>query len=393
MSDPLTLGLLIAVGLILVVVVSLLFSSTPDRHRPAPGAAQGFHLLLLGRNDEARRVLTECIQRGDAPPEAYLRLGDLLRDGGQAARALALHQGLLARPSLDPELRRLAELSLADDLLALDRPEEAVERLAQLDAQVLDEALRERYAQALHRTGRVEDAADVLLKRAKDDPATRGDAARYLAELAREALRSGKLETALSRAKRARQQDPDLATSYAVEGDALRQRDRHEEALEVWRLGFERGGAARDALLPRMVEAAFSIGKMEWLLEELESMLDRHPQDTGLWRAVTNLRLRRGDLETFFARVESPPAPDAIDLPTSSGWLRHLGAMDDATPFRRLLGHLPDSFGPQAWRCLRCRATDPEPREVCMSCGSLEDLVPAAGPGAGRALLATGDPQ
>jgi lipopolysaccharide biosynthesis regulator YciM len=388
MNDPVTIGLLIAVALIVVVVVALLFSSTPIPRRPRKGAAEAFHRLLLGQRAQARRLLTEIVRRSDAAPEVYLRLGDLLREDGEVSRALALHQGLLARPSLDEDLRRLAELSVADDLMALGRLEEAERRLATLDEHLVDEALLARHALALHRLGRAEDAAETLVRRAQlEGGEARNHAARYLVEMGRESLRRGKPEVARGRARRARHLDPTLAACYVVEGDALLHAGRPDGAIEIWREGLAQASGSRAALLPRLVEAAFHGGQLEALLGELERLRENHPADRDLWKAVVDLRLRRGDLESFFALVESPPYPGAADLSAWAGWLRHLSAQAEARPLKRLLASMPDSFGPQSWRCATCGAEDPEPRVACPVCGRWSDLVPVP-PGTARALPA-----
>lgn len=386
MNNPVTLGLLVAVGLTLVVVVTLLFTATPVRRRPRKGLAEAFHRLLLGQREEARRLLADLVRADEAPPEAYLRLGDILREDGETTRALALHQGLLARPALDEELRRLAELSVADDLLAMGHVEEAERRLAALDEQLLDEALLARHARALHRLGRHEDAAESLIRRAQiEGGSARLDAARYLAEVGREALRRGRPDTAKARARRARHLDPHLAAAYVVEGDAHLQTGRPDAAIEIWREGLEHASRARGALLARLVEAAFHTGHLDSLLGELQDLADRHPGDRELWKAVVDLRLRRGDLESFFALVESPPYPGAADLSAWASWIRHLSAHADPAALKRLLAGMPDSFGPRSWRCLTCGAEDPEPRVACAVCGTWSDLVPIP-PGRPKAL-------
>jgi lipopolysaccharide biosynthesis regulator YciM len=378
MSDPVSMGLLVTIALILIVVVALLFSGSSSKQKPKRGASEAMHLLLSGEREAAKRLLTDAVRRGEAPPEAYLRLGDLLRADGDASRALSLHQGLLARPTLDPELRRLCELSLADDLLALGRVPEAQQRLAHLERTMRDDGLLARLATALHRLGRADEAAEVLERRVRLGSETaRTDAARYLAEMAREALRDGKLETAHDRARRALALDPKVVTSYLVEGDRLLQISRVEEAVKIWRQGLHACENAGRWLLPRLAEAAYRTGRMDALIEELEEERASRPKDVHLWRAVADLRLRRGDLESFFALVENPPHADAADLSFWAGWLRHLSALENPRHLKRLLRSLPDSSAPGRFRCATCGALDAEPRVACVKCGAWTPLQEA----------------
>ncbi len=389
MTDPVTLGVIITVALIAAVVGVLLFTGAPARRRPAKGDAEAFHRLLLGHRDEARQLMTELVRAGDATPQVYLRLGVLLREEGQLKRSLALHQGLLARDGLEDDVRRLTELAVAEDLLAMGRSEDAASRLSELDKHLIDEDVLAMHAVALHRLGRLDDAADVLLRRAKLGKQREDlEAARYLVEIGREALRNGQPDTAARRARQARKL-AEWTASYVVEGDSLLQRGDVGKAMDVWREGLRHAGDNRATLLPRLVEGAFQTGKLESLVEELETMRDEHPDDPALWKAVADLRLRRGDIEPFFVLIEDPPHPGAADLAAWAGWLRHLSVGDPAH-LRRLLGEMPDSFGPTQWVCSSCHETDAEPRLACMNCGALADLnaVPALTPA--RRRIASG---
>jgi tetratricopeptide (TPR) repeat protein len=288
-----------------------------------------------------------------------------------------LHQGLLARPHLDLDLRKLVEVAIADDLLAQQRFEETRHRLEQLERRVRDPELLRRLAAALHHLGRREDAAQRLRERAElAGVRERREAAAYFAELGREALREGRPQTARDLCRRALRLDEGLGAAYEVDGDRELAQGRPDRAVDVWKEGLRHSREGARGFLPRLAEAAFRAGKVETLLADLERERAGRPQDVALWRAVADLRLRRGDLESFFALVESPPTPGAADLTAWAGWMRHLSRLDDQAPLLRLLRSLPDSFGPAGWVCHRCGAPDAEARQVCLHCGALEPLHP-----------------
>jgi len=389
--NALTLGILVAAIVAVAVIVALLFSTVPQRRPAARGALDAFHLLLLGRREEARALLTQLVKDGKAPAESYLELGRLLREDGQAQRALALHQGILARPGLSPELRRLSELALAEDLLALNRAGEAAQRLGELDNRVVDEAILGLRARALHRLKRPEEAASVLERRIKLAKTGAADAARYFAEIAREALANGQLDGARQRARRARKHDPTLAAGYVVEGDVAIAEGKEDEAARIWKDGIGNCPSGRVPLLARRVEQAFRLGQLDRTLEELENLRAEEPEDPALWRAVADLRLRRGDLESFYLLIEDPPVTAELDLASAAGWLRHIMRQGDEQQIQRLLRCLPDAFGARSWRCRHCGHEEPEARDACMSCGRLVALQPVrpSRPHSARAALST----
>jgi lipopolysaccharide biosynthesis regulator YciM len=380
MSNPLEFALILVAVLILGIVIWLVFSRSEQAVRLPRGPADALELLLEGRDDEAKTLMAQLIRGGEAPPTIYLQMGRLLREEGDANRALSLHQGLLARRELPADLRRLIEVAIADDLLALGRYEEAETRLEKLDRRVLDADLLERHARALHRLGRKDYAAQRLEERARlAGGDTKRQCAAYLAELAREALRNGKPQTAGDYLHRSFKLDETLAAAYEVNGDRFMAMGRPDHAVRAWEEGLRKSRSGAQSFLPRLADAALRAGKMETLLAELERERDQRPQDIALWRAVTDLRLRRGDLESFFALVEDPPSPEAAGITTWAGWIRHLSRGENPQPLLRLLRSMPDSFAPRSYRCPECGYRDGEPRQACPECGALEALVAAEG--------------
>ncbi len=376
MSGATNLALVLVVALIVGAVLWLLFSRSEKAVQLPRGPADALELLLEGRKAEARQLMAQLIRDGNAPPNIYLQLGNLLREDGDSARALSLHQGLLARGDLPWDLRRLIELAIADDLMAQARFEEAERRLSQLDRRILDADLLERHARALHRLQRYEFAAQRLEERAK---LAGGDsirqAAAYLAELAREALRDGKPQTAGDYLHRSSRLDDSLSAAYEVDGDRFMAMGRPDQAVRAWEDGLRKSKTGAESFLPRLADAALRAGKIDALLGDLDRERDRNPDDLALWRAVTDLRLRRGDLESFFALVEDPPRVDAADITTWSGWIRHLSRCESPEPLLRLLRSMPDSFAPRAYFCPECGYRDGEFRQACPQCGRLEALV------------------
>lgn len=374
--DPVTLGLGAAVLVIVALILVLVFYQAPAPRRAPRGVAAAFHRMLVGDHEMARDILAECIRDPQAPPEAFLHLGNLLREAGKPDRALSLHRGILARPTIEAEMRRLVEVAIADDLLALGQEAEAQTRLARLEQHFIDEALLQRRALALHRLGRSEEAAEVWQRRARLDahPEHARQAARYLAELGREKQLAGHADMARRWTARARDLAPEVATAHAVEGDAYLADGDAPKAFQLWMEGLERGEEGRDAILPRLLELALRLGKVDAWLEKLERARAQRPDDPLLWRAVTDLRLRRGDREPFFALVESAPAPDATPLSTWAGWMRYLQGREDEAGMRRLLDAMPDALGPRTWVCRHCGHEESEARRACFACGQADPL-------------------
>jgi len=101
-------------------------------HRFAPGYFTGLNFLLNEQPDKAIDSFIKMLQVDNETVETHLALGNLFRRRGEVDRALRIHQNLIARPSLTPEVRQIALLELANDYLmagVLDRAENLFEEL------------------------------------------------------------------------------------------------------------------------------------------------------------------------------------------------------------------------------------------------------------------------
>lgn len=375
MSDPVTLGLLVAAVLIVGIVGVLLFTRAPEQRPAPPGLGGALGALAAGDRAGARRILTDAVRQAESAPEAFLVLGRLMREDGDADRALGLHRALLARPRLAPANRLAAELEYVRDLLALGHHDEALERVADLQRHFRDPDIVDLHARALVLGGRLEAAAEVWQRgaRAAGKGPERNRGALFLAEVAREYLRMGQPETAERWARQSLKLDPANGLASVVLGDVDRGRGQDRAARQHYETAIDHGGARW--VLPRLIDHSLQQGQIEGLIDVLEPARQAQPEDPALARAVLDLRLRRGDREEFFALLESEDLPRLTDPAVWAGWIRHVAATGDPEALQRLLARLPSTFGPAAWRCKVCGAEDHEPRAACLSCGAPEALV------------------
>lgn len=86
----------------------------------------GLNYLLNEQPDKAIDTFIHLLEVDSDTVETHLALGSLFRKRGEVDRALRLHQNIIARPALSPELRQLALFEMGMDYLTagvLDRAE------------------------------------------------------------------------------------------------------------------------------------------------------------------------------------------------------------------------------------------------------------------------------
>jgi lipopolysaccharide biosynthesis regulator YciM len=375
------------VGLAIVVVAAIILLwlvwawVRVQRRRVAPPQAPytlGLSALIGGDRREALRQLKEAVQLDSENLDAYIRLGDLLRESGEVQKALAVHRDLTVRPRIeDGDRARILE-SLTRDYLAAGRYEEAgqsAERLRHIDrgSRFAHRALQQ-VAEALEDWPR---AIQVAEERAKVEGRDKSLLARYRGYVGAQELAAGNRKEARQHFEEALKLDPDCLLAYLYLGDMEQAEGRTERAVENWRTLALKNPERAGLVFDRLERAFFEMGHFGDVVSLYQELLHRAPREASVppLLALAEIHRRKGDLaeaETFIQEaLEVDP-----DHPRAH---RHLVkiAMDRRDPqtalarLDKLLSSLQDAEGPgdcrhcgrpltrPDWRCPHCQRLDP----------------------------------
>src|SRR5262245_40716058 len=93
---------------------------------------RGLHALLAGNKDEALEYFADAVQQDSGNIDAYIHLGNLLRERGEPGRALELHRKLTARAARTLAQERAIREALVLDWIAVGNPAEAIAEAQEL---------------------------------------------------------------------------------------------------------------------------------------------------------------------------------------------------------------------------------------------------------------------
>ena len=114
------IGLSILV-LVLGVSIFFYFKKKPIiKSNPNTLYTEALNALVRGDSDRAIQLLRDVVKQDTNHLNAYLQLGDILREDGNAQNAIKIHQSLTVRPGLDEKLRIQIHQSLAQDYLNIN---------------------------------------------------------------------------------------------------------------------------------------------------------------------------------------------------------------------------------------------------------------------------------
>ena len=124
--------------LIIIISAILFYVSIKSFYKKNPNNIpaeylQSMNYLLSEQHDKAIDTFMSMVSVNKDTAETHIILGNLFRNRGEVDRAIRIHQNLIARPELKPEIRQQCSIELARDYLKsgfLDRAEQIFKRLS-----------------------------------------------------------------------------------------------------------------------------------------------------------------------------------------------------------------------------------------------------------------------
>jgi lipopolysaccharide biosynthesis regulator YciM len=378
---PLTLGAglaLLALGALLGELWARLRTPRIPPHRPGarPHYLLGLNFLVSHQPGQAIRELSQAVRHETDALEAYLALGNLLRESGQTERAIDVHRSLLHRPNQSRWEHTQVLFSLAMDFKRAGLIDRAARTFQEVvDAEPENRAALTALQQIAEESGRWEDAQRFHQRIQMVSRGTEPDLGPALqAEWGRAVGTANPAAAAHFQA--ALDLRPDyaparigLATGLLEQGEAEAARDHLEQAIHAgppWAL-------AAMAVLRRTCGV---LGDDAALERSCNTILERDPRAWRAWLELARLRTGRGEFagarKALRSALSERPGSLAVQRQL---WdlLRHEG--EGIEQFIQLLDEaLDDARLLDPYVCFRCRFKSAELFARCPHCHAWETM-------------------
>ncbi len=242
MLDSLLTWLTLPLGLALGVAMGRRFAGgAAGKAHPREPLGGLLTQLASDDPDQALAALMAATTLDPSTAELHLTLGRMFRKRGEVDRALRVHEALLTRGGLAPELAAHARYELAQDYMAagvMDRAEQLFGELASQGLHTIEslEAIRSIHEQA--RDWQPAIAAARRLEAAKGE-SQRAAIAQYCCELADEARRAGRDEEAVGLARDALAEDSRCVRAHLLLGAMYEKQGDVAAAARAYLRAFE----------------------------------------------------------------------------------------------------------------------------------------------------------
>jgi lipopolysaccharide biosynthesis regulator YciM len=262
--------------------------------------------LLDGRQETAYTKLRQVVADDPGNVDAYLRMGQILRENNQPARALQIHKDLTLRAGLTRPQKVAILRQLASDYIATDdlvTAEAALKEIRSLDSgnywahtQML--SIQEKAQQ----WEQASETAEQILK--LEGNRSKKPLARYGVARGDQLYRQKEYHKARIAYKEAISLDPTCVQAYLSIGDSYAEEQRYEDAVTFWTKLITAVPEQAHMVIDRLKTTLFELGRYGDIADICQEILAHAPGNATARRTLAEFHQRKGDSEMAIAMLE-----------------------------------------------------------------------------------------
>jgi len=326
-SLPVLILLLI---LLVFITVAILFYKPRKKKHARDLYTQGLDMLVNGKRKEAYQLFKSIIQADTDNIQAYLKLGQVVREGGNPSHALKVHKSLILRKHLTDyekiELRKnlaLDQYSLRNmteataetkQILSIEKKNEwALVHLVKFSREMDDwESAGEFLKQLLKATGRSDDHKLGLYKIQQGRMALRKNDFKEALSLFDESLKLDKTmwevyifkgnvfaaesNMAFEMALRYGEKTPQTAKDRKLhEQAAVEAKEKLSKAISEWTTFAEKDPEHAWLVLPRLHDGLFALERFDEISKILTKILKKDSSNIAALTELANYYVQKGN--------------------------------------------------------------------------------------------------
>jgi lipopolysaccharide biosynthesis regulator YciM len=266
---------------------------------------EALNMLVRGDSDNAIRLLRDVVKQDTNHLDAYLQLGDILREQGSSQNAIKIHQSLTVRPGLDEKLQIQIHQSLAQDYLSINeialakKEAEMILNIDRKDSWATEFLLD--LAEKAHNWGQAAQLLKTIEKNNKSD-ITRF--ARFKVYEGMEKFENEDRNGAEQCFNKAISLAPNFGLSHLHLGNLFSENRNLVKALEHWEkyalLDTENGSS----VYSKIEAALFDLGRFSEVEKFYQRALKNNPENLNALAKIANVLEEKGERQKALELVE-----------------------------------------------------------------------------------------
>lgn len=291
----------VALSAITALMLLFLFRKKPaaDSDEASSDYAEGLNLLLAGERENALQKLKDAVTKNSKNIDAYLKIGDLLRESGQIERAINVHKYLTVRTSLTAKQKREIHQSLVIDYQVAKEYEKAFEVLNRIISEDRNNAWAHEMKLKLYEQKEEWNHAFQAYKDLKkiNREFKNGRLALYKVQEGLQLSENGKEKDAQARFRDAIKIDPTSPPGYIYLADSYKNEERMEDALKVLKQFVEKVPSQSFLAFERIKELLYEGGVYGEIENFYLEIIEGQPDNIAAKLALAENYEKKGEVE------------------------------------------------------------------------------------------------
>ena len=371
-----TILLIILVIAAIVLILMLFLQRKRERGSHRSAYIDALYALIDGRKDDALRLLTMAVKSGETDVDAYIQLGNLLREKKMPEKALQIHRNLTVRRDLGYEEEKSIQIAIAEDLADMGRIERALGALDSIRRDKKDPEISLILHRLYHRCGDYDNAFATLKNiPLGDKQECASKLASYLAAVSSALIDSGDIENASRYLRKALKEDPDCIAALYLSGKLAMDREDFEISAQMWTTLLRKDITFFEEVLPKLEKALFESGRFERLEDLLEELHEKNEKYAMVPVSLAALYMKKGAVSKSISILEeerkSSKGNRAVSIKLASVYL----AANKEKEARQVLDEVElTARGRSGSVCGVCGAVSTYPLNYCPACSEFNSF-------------------
>ena len=254
--------------------------------------------IVDGNNKKALKILRNIVTQNTNHVNAYLQMGNILRQEGNIKGAIKIHQSLTVRPNLDKTTKKEIHKSLALDFIESSqfvKAENEVKYVLKFEKKNLwaNELLLKIY----DKQEQWDEALKIckIIQRIKNEKKPH-KIARYFSLQGKKELEKGKFDEALSLFQKSLKVFPDYQQPNLYLGDYCAQEGKLSDAINYWEKYALSDNVNNSKVFNKIEDSLFEINRFEEVEDFYRKVLKHNPFDLHAIMKLSNILEQKGKI-------------------------------------------------------------------------------------------------
>lgn len=378
-----TTALYIGIGILAIIIIGVVIYLIKRPARSTDASLQyttALNYLIVGDRKKALDQLRQAVRFDSHNIDAYLKIGDILRDEGMIDRAIKIHRGLTIRHDLQSGQKIDILESLIKDYQAAGKYDRAIKVADHLVEMANEEewALEIRL-KLLEAAGEWEKAVEELkqlqkLKGHKDKSLL----SMYKVEAGLKLTKEGKERDGRLKFREAIKMDKNCPPAYLYLSDSYIRENRYDDALTELKKFMTQSSDRAYLAFKRIKDILFNIGMFGEIENIFRSLLEKFPESESIRLAVADIYERKGELQKAIDHCYIALEKNNQSSQAKRSLVKYLNRIGRTKESLKFAIELIENYFDGAddhFTCKKCGFETNEARWYCSSCGNWNTFI------------------